>query len=121
MDLYSLHASIESVLGYLERVDAAAARRAGRRYGCFEFFGEDPQAYGYATTRGQVESCEEEVVAQLVELRRKYGDIMSRDGQIAEDEFFYAEQNARLVKTPSATIVPCFTDGTNRGTCAMST
>jgi erythromycin esterase-like protein len=98
MDLYSLRTSIESVLGYLEKVDAHAARRARRRYGCFEFFGEDPQAYGYATTRGQAESCEQEVVAQLVELRRKYGDIMTRDGQIAEDEFFYAEQNARLVK-----------------------
>jgi len=98
MDLYSLHASIESVLGYLDKVDPDAARRARRRYGCFEFFGEDPQTYGYATTRGQAESCEQEVVAQLVDLRRKYGDIMSRDGQIAEDEFFYAEQNARLVK-----------------------
>jgi erythromycin esterase-like protein len=30
-------------------------------------------------------------------LRRKCGELMSRDGQIAEDEFFYAEQNARLV------------------------
>jgi erythromycin esterase-like protein len=98
MDLYSLHASIESVLGYLEKVDADAARRARHRYGCFEYFGEDPQAYGYATTRGQAESCEEAVVAQLVDLRRKYGDIVSRDGQVAEDEFFYAEQNARLVK-----------------------
>jgi len=30
-------------------------------------------------------------------LRRKYGEFMSRDGQVAKDEFFYAEQNARLV------------------------
>jgi erythromycin esterase-like protein len=97
MDLYSMHASIESVLGYLEKVDPDAARRARRRYGCFEFFGQDPQAYGYAATVGHAESCEQEVVAQLVELRRKYGDLMGRDGQIAEDEFFYAEQNARLV------------------------
>ncbi|PYL17237.1 MAG: erythromycin esterase [Verrucomicrobia bacterium] len=97
LDLYSMHASIDSVLRYLDKVDPAAARRARHRYGCFEFFGEDPQAYGYATTRGQLESCEDEVVAQLADLRRKYGDLMSRDGQVAEDEFFYAEQNARLV------------------------
>jgi erythromycin esterase-like protein len=97
MDLYSMHASMESVLGYLDKVDPAAAHRARRRYACFEYFGEDPQAYGYATTRGRAEPCEDEAIAQLMELRRKYGDLMSRDGQIAEDEFFYAEQNARLV------------------------
>jgi erythromycin esterase-like protein len=97
LDLYSMHASMESVLAYLQKTDPEAARRARRRYSCFEFFGDDPQAYGYATTRGHAESCEDEVVAQLTELRRKYGELMSRDGQIAEDEFFYAEQNARLV------------------------
>jgi erythromycin esterase-like protein len=97
MDLYSMHASMESVLKYLDKVDPDAARRARRRYGCFEYFGDDPQAYGYATTLGHADSCEEEVVAQLTDLRRKFGDLMSRDGQIAEDEFFYAEQNARLV------------------------
>ena len=97
MDLYSMHASMESVLGYLDTVDPEAARRARRRYSCFELFGEDPQAYGYATTRGHSEPCENEVVAQLIELRRKYGEFMSRDGQVAKDEFFYAEQNARLV------------------------
>jgi erythromycin esterase-like protein len=98
MDLYSMHASIESVLRYLEKVDPDAAQRARTRYGCFELFGKDPQLYGYATVRGEAESCEDEAVAQLVDLRRKYGEITSRDGQVAEDEFFYAEQNARLVK-----------------------
>jgi len=97
MDLYSMHASMESVLGYLDKVDPEAARRARRRYSCFEHFGEDPQAYGYATTRGHSEPCEGAVVAQLIELRRKYGEFISRDGQAAKDEFFYAEQNARLV------------------------
>lgn len=98
LDLYSMHASMASVLGYLAKVDPDAAQRARRRYSCFEHFGEDPQAYGYATTRGHAESCEQAVVAQLVELRRNYGELIGRDGQVAEDEFFYAEQNARLVK-----------------------
>jgi erythromycin esterase-like protein len=44
IDLYSLHASIEAVLGYLDKVDPDAARRARYRYGCFEDFGEDPQS-----------------------------------------------------------------------------
>src|SRR4051794_32089549 len=47
LDLYSLHGSIEAVLGYLDTVDPEAARRARYRYGCFEHFGEDTQAYGY--------------------------------------------------------------------------
>jgi erythromycin esterase-like protein len=96
MDLYSLHASMEAVLVYLEKTDPQAAARARRRYQCFESFGEDPQAYGYATTHG-AESCEGEVVSQLAELRRDYGEMIRRDGRLAEDEFFYAEQNARLV------------------------
>ena len=35
LDLYSLHASIDAVLRYLERVDPCAARRARERYSCF--------------------------------------------------------------------------------------
>ena len=97
MDLYSLHASMESVLGYLDKADPAAARRARQRYSCFDHFDKDPQAYGYATTRGNSESCETEVVAQLVELRRKYGESMNHSDQVAKDELFYAQQNARLV------------------------
>jgi erythromycin esterase-like protein len=33
-----------------------------------------------------------------VELRRSAADYARRDGRVAEEEFFYAEQNARLVK-----------------------
>ena len=44
------------------------------------------------------EPCEREVVGQLVELRRRAADYASRDGRVAQDEFFFAEQNARLVK-----------------------
>jgi erythromycin esterase-like protein len=97
MDLYSLHASMEAVLRYLDKVDPEAARRARHRYACFEHFGQDPATYGYATSAGVAEPCEDEVVDQLTDLRRKYGELMGRDGQRAADEFFYAEQNARLV------------------------
>jgi len=97
LDLYSMHASIESVLGYLDKTDPDAARRARQRYSCFEFFGEDPQAHGYATARGHAEPCEDEEIAQLVELCRKYGEPVRRDGQLAKDEYFYDEQNARLI------------------------
>jgi erythromycin esterase-like protein len=102
MDLYSMHASMEAVLDYLDKSDPAAAARARKRYGCFEYFGDDPQNYGMATSLGDVESCEDAVVAQMVELRRHYGSLIGGDGPKAEDEFFYAEQNARLVKNAEA-------------------
>jgi erythromycin esterase-like protein len=98
MDLYSLHASIDAVLNYLNKVDPDAAARARRRYSCFEHFGQEPQEYGYAATAGIIESCEDEVVAQLREIQRKAADFLARDGQVAADELFFAEQNARLVK-----------------------
>ena len=97
LDLYSMHTSIEAVLSYLDKVDPASAKRARHRYACFDHFGEDPQQYGLATVAGGAEPCEEEVVSQLVELRRKYAELISRDGHIGEEEFFSAEQNARLV------------------------
>ncbi len=98
MDLYSLHASIDAVLGYLEKIDPEAAKRARLRYSCFDHFSRNPQEYGYATTVGAMESCENAVVAQLVELQQKAREFLSRDGAVAAEEFFFAEQNARLVK-----------------------
>ena len=98
LDLYSLHASMEAVLSYLEKVDPDAARRARYRYGCFDHFGEDPQEYGYAASYGLAPSCENAVVEQLVELHRAAAEYARRDGRIAPDDLFFAEQNARLVR-----------------------
>jgi erythromycin esterase-like protein len=96
LDLYSLHASIEAVLGYLADVDPAAAARARARYSCFEHFGDSPQGYGYAVTHG-AESCEDEVVAALVDLRRQALALPLHGGHATDEDFFSAEQNARLV------------------------
>jgi len=98
MDLYSLHASIHAVLSYLQKVDPDAAKRARVRYSCFDHFSREPQEYGYAATAGATESCEDAVVEQLAELQRRAGEFLSRDGEMAAEELFFAEQNARLVK-----------------------
>jgi erythromycin esterase-like protein len=98
LDLYSLHASIRAVLDFLDKVDPAAARRARYRYSCFENFGEDTQAYGYAAGFGLSKSCEDEAISQWMEMRRRAADLSKRDGHVLPDEFFFAEQNARLVK-----------------------
>lgn len=97
LDLYSLYTSISSVLEYLDKVDPAAADRSRRRYACFEGFNEDSQAYGHAANSGMTESCEDAVVKELLDLQQRAADYRARDGAIAEDEFFFAEQNARLI------------------------
>jgi erythromycin esterase-like protein len=85
-------------LKYLGKVDPEAARRARQRYLCFEAFEDNSQAYGYSAASGMVEPCEPEVVKQLVEMQKHAAEYRNRDGQIAEDDFFFAEQNARLIK-----------------------
>jgi erythromycin esterase-like protein len=97
LDLYSLASSRQAVIGYLETVDPEAGRRARERYSCFDTHG-DPQAYGYSAAFDVSESCREQAVQQLMDLRSRSWDYMARDGYVAEDEFFQAEQNARLVK-----------------------
>ncbi|MGZ8900056.1 MAG: erythromycin esterase family protein, partial [Limisphaerales bacterium] len=96
LDLYSLHGSINAVLQYLQKIDPKSADEARRRYACFDEFGDDPQSYGLTASVDSSLSCENEVVAQLVELQKHAADFLKRDGRIAEDEFFYAEQNARV-------------------------
>ncbi len=98
LDLYSLHASMRAVLDFLDNVDPEAARRARYRYACFENFGEDTQAYGYAASFGLSKSCEAEAISQWMEMRQRAADLARRDGRVSRDAFFFAEQNARLVK-----------------------
>ena len=97
LDLYSLHASMDAVLSYLRLVDPPAARRAEERYACFDQYGDDPQAYGYAAASGLGATCEGEVVHQLVELLANSGGYASRDGRLDPDALFFAAQNAKVV------------------------
>jgi erythromycin esterase-like protein len=97
LDLYSLHRSMARVLEYLDKIDPPAAAQARRGYACFDVFGDDVQLYGYAASLSLERSCEDEVVDQLVQLRRRAAEYAARDGRIAADEYFAAEQNARVV------------------------
>lgn len=98
LDLYSLFTSVKEVLNYLDQVDPTAAAEARRRYACFDHYGEDSQHYGYATGIGLSKSCQQGVLTQLQELQQRAFDYMQADGASSEDAFFYAQQNARLVK-----------------------
>jgi erythromycin esterase-like protein len=102
LDLYSLYRSASAVISYLESVDPEAAQRARHRYACLATYGLDEQAYGYAASLGLTRSCEEKVIAELVDLQRREADYMQRDGRVASDEYFFAAQNARLVAKAQA-------------------
>ena len=122
LDLYSLHTSIEAVLGYLDRSIPTLRGRARARYACFEHFGDDPQVYGYATDVGLGRSCENEAVAQLVELQRTRGRAAPSERRPgARTSYFFAEQNARLVKNAESYYRAMFRGRIRPGTCATRT
>ena len=99
LDLYSLHRSMREVIDYLDTMDPVAAARARQRYACFDHTSaDDGQAYGYAAAFGAGLSCEREAIEQLVELQRNAVEYARRDGLLAEDELFYAQQNAQTVR-----------------------
>ncbi|MEZ5967941.1 MAG: erythromycin esterase family protein [Hyphomonas sp.] len=91
LDVYSLDKSIAAVLEYLDRVDPPAAAIARERYACLSPYVGRPQIYGAQAVRtGQ--TCEDEVVRQLIDLLNQRIGYSQKDG----DEFFDAEQNARV-------------------------
>src|SRR3954469_1455679 len=94
LDVYSLGASIEAVLAYLDTVDPNAAAGARRRYGCLTPWQDEPADYGRAVLHGRKDSCEEAAIAQLNELLAHRLDYMKQDGEA----FFDAAQNARIVR-----------------------
>jgi erythromycin esterase-like protein len=96
LDLYSLFTSMQEVLGYLDKVDPQAARIARERYACFDHYHEDSQHYGYSASLNLSASCEEGVIEQLHQMHQRHHEYVNKDG--GEDAFFYAQQNARLVK-----------------------
>jgi erythromycin esterase-like protein len=98
LDLYSLYTSIEAVLKYLEKTNSEAAAEARKRYSCFDHFGEDAQKYGLVAGGDPAASCERQAVQQLIDLQRHAAEFLSRDGRVASDERFFAEQNARVTR-----------------------
>ncbi|MGB9109206.1 MAG: erythromycin esterase family protein [Telluria sp.] len=96
LDLYSLFTSLREVLAYLDRVDPAAASVARERYACFDHYYEDSQRYGYKANLDLSASCEAGVIEQLNQMQRRAYAYSQKDG--SADAYFYAQQNARLVK-----------------------
>ena len=93
LDVYSLAASIEAVLAYLDRVDPEAARIARHRYGCLAPFRAEPAQYGRMALTQGFAVCEKPVTEALVDLLKNRLGYLAKDGE----SFFNAEQNARIV------------------------
>jgi protein-L-isoaspartate(D-aspartate) O-methyltransferase len=93
LDLYSLYASIRSVLSYLDEVDPPTAKVARQRYGCLTPWQSNPATYGHAALTNRYETCEHAVISTLTDLLRKRPMYAARDGE----RFFDATQNAHLI------------------------
>jgi erythromycin esterase-like protein len=99
LDLYSLYASIEGVIAYLDAVDPASAARARRYYACFDHghrLAQTPQAYGQRVLSGVSPDCERQAIEQLAALRRNAALYMRRDGFAAGEAYFCADRNAEV-------------------------
>jgi erythromycin esterase-like protein len=94
LDIYSLRASMNAVLEYLNENDPELARLARQRYGCLTPWQEDPAHYGQAVRFGRQSTCEEHVVALLQDLLGRRLQHIRNDGEA----FFDAAQNARIVR-----------------------
>jgi erythromycin esterase len=93
LDVYSLWDSLYQVLGYLRRHHPQRLPATRAAFQCFEPYGEDVQEYARAT-RWVDESCEEEVVQLLAEVRGGPGG----DARVDCESRFNAEQNALVLK-----------------------
>src|SRR5215212_8510293 len=96
LDVYSLWESMESVIKYLKKVDPDAIKTAVEAYRCFEPYEQSVEDYARATAFVP-ESCEDEVIDMLIDLRSKASQYKT-DGLGRREEYFNAEQNAIIAK-----------------------
>lgn len=89
LDVYSLWDSLRIAISWLEAHAPDALPAAMRAWQCFLPYGEDPQRYAWST-RLVPASCEADVVALLVEVRRRTQE------SLVDEDAFDAAQNAAV-------------------------
>jgi erythromycin esterase-like protein len=92
LDVYSLWESMREVIAYVGVHQPDALEAAYRAFACFEPYDEDPHQYAWAT-RMVPESCEDEVVELLSQLRKAAPHDESDD----DEARFVALLNAEIV------------------------
>jgi erythromycin esterase len=90
LDVYSLWDSMNSIINYLKKQDPQTASIAKRAMECFHPYKEEGSNYARATYY-MSESCQNEVITILKEVRKK---VPSYSGD--SEEIFAAEQNALI-------------------------
>ncbi|APC92057.1 MULTISPECIES: erythromycin esterase family protein [Francisella] len=99
LDLYCLTEAAQAVINYLEQHDPEAAKKAAKRYACFDHAHIDPQLYGYAVEKKLKKSCSADVTTQLIEAYYlAYQKLNIENDLDSKEQQFYMTQNARVVK-----------------------
>lgn len=98
LDLYSLHASMQAVVDYLQERDPSAAKAARESYACFDQFGGEASSYAWAASMLEDGNCEDAVTRQLILLSQRRSEGLSGRESADADAFFSAKQNARLAR-----------------------
>jgi erythromycin esterase len=88
LDVYSLWESLRLVLTWLRDHDPALIPVAKQAYHCLEAYGEDPNAYAYAT-RIHGASCEDKAVRLLLDLRGRDLAVWQNAEVVAGAEHYY--------------------------------
>lgn len=110
LDLYSMNRSIHAVVRYLMKVDPIAAQQAKNRYACFDHLNVDPQMYGYLANAKIKKSCTAEVIEAFNQIQHHAFKFIHQGDEAAEDDYFFATQNARVVKNAEAYYRAMFDD-----------
>lgn len=93
LDVYSLSASMQAVLAYLDKSNPAAARLARQRYGCLTPWQDKPSDYGHYALMGG-DTCERQARDQMMDLLKHRLQHEAENGE----PLFDAVQNARIVR-----------------------
>jgi erythromycin esterase len=88
LDVYSLWESMREILTWLREHDPDQVEVALAAYHCFEPYGEDPNAYGWAT-RFVRATCEDQVVRMLADLRGRDLAVWQNAEIVAGAEHYY--------------------------------
>jgi erythromycin esterase-like protein len=97
LDVYSLRASRQEVIRYLDKVDPRARDRVRAQYACFDDFRDNARGYGVFGGIGR--HCRDAAVAGVMELQQSPAvRDARRKSPEAEKEYFSALQNARVVR-----------------------
>ncbi len=98
LDIYSFESSKRQVIDYLQLFSVPAAQQAAYRYQCFSPFSNNLHRYGRAVSSDPAYSCEAAVMAQYLDFASCRFPCPQQYAAIDAQDFFFAEQNARVVK-----------------------